>query len=105
MTSTPTPPHPRTAPSRDALLAVHDFPGEFIIKVFGPGPEQSDFNTRAAALAREVIRDEARITTRERVTPSGAKVCVTLEMHVLTVEEVEQVYARLYTLRDLLMIL
>ncbi len=104
MSSTP-PQRPRNAPSREALLAVHDFPGDFTIKAFGPGPEISDFNTRAAASARAVLQDEARITVRERLTPSGSKVCVTLEMHVHTVEEVEEVYDRLFALNDLLMIL
>jgi len=93
---------PRNAPSREALLAVHDFPGEFIIKAFGPG--HGDFVARASVCATAVIGAEA-VVTSERGTQSGRKICVTLTMQIPTVEHVEEIYERLFALNDLLLIL
>ncbi len=95
-------PSPRRAPSREALLAVHTFPGEFVIKAFGPG--SGDFSKRATACATTVI-GASNVVTSERATRSGRKICVTLTMQISVVEHVEEIYERLHRLNDLLLIL
>lgn len=92
----------RRAPSREMLLAVHRFPGPYVIKAFGPagGAFRASVVEHAHAAA-----DEARVVVHERATRSGDRVCVTVTLHAERVEEVEDVYSRLYTLPDLLLIL
>ena len=43
----------RKAPSREAMLAVHQFPGEYVIKAFGPG--HPDFHTAVVAAAHAEV--------------------------------------------------
>ncbi len=81
---------------------MHSFPGEFVIKAFGPG--RGDFHQRALACATEVV-GAAAVVTSTRGTASGRKICVTLTMQISTVEHVEEVYERLHGLDDLLLIL
>lgn len=92
----------RRAPSREAILAVHRFPGSYVLKAFGPaGP-----SFRASVVEHaHAVAGEARVAVHERSTRSGDRVCVTLTLHVDRVEDVEDMYARLYTLPDLLLIL
>ncbi len=93
---------PQKAPAREALLAVHKFPGEYVIKAFGPGGEA--FPAAATAIAHTTLSAE-RVHIQVRHTRSGGRLCVTLTMQVHTVEEVEQMYERLHTLDDLFLIL
>ena len=51
------------------------------------------------------VAGAAHVAVHERATRSGDRVCVTLTLHVERVEDVEDMYARLYTLPDLLLIL
>lgn len=95
-------PPARLAPSRDALLAVHQFPGEFIIKAFGPGTD--DFEARAVACARAELGAE-RVAFSSRDTRSGTRRCVTLTLQAEKVEQVEAVYERLHHLSELFLIL
>jgi putative lipoic acid-binding regulatory protein len=91
-----------TAPSREALLAVHRFPGEFVIKAFG----RCDGEFEAAAVAAATAELGAdRVGVRVRTTPSGTRQCVTLTLQAQSVEDVEAVYRRLYDLPDLFLIL
>ncbi len=92
----------RRAPSREAILAVHRFPGPYMIKAFGPaGPA-----FRASVVEHaHAVAGAAHVAVHERATRSGDRVCVTLTLHVERVEDVEDMYARLYTLPDLLLIL
>ena len=82
---------PRRAPSREAILAVHQFPGEFVIKAFGPGT--AGFHDAVVAAAHAEI------------AASGARRCVTLTLMAETVEQVEAVYERLYLVEQLFLIL
>lgn len=91
-----------TAPSREALLAVHKFPGEFIIKAFGKGGDEFE-SAAVAAATRDLGRD--RVDVQVRTTPSGTRQCVTLTLKADKVEDVEAVYHRLFALPDLQMIL
>lgn len=95
-------PRAQTAPSRELLLANHAFPGEYIIKAFGPGDPA--FATAVEASATAVI-DPSRVQVSQRSTRSGARVCVTLTLHVEQVEEVEAIYAEIHAIDSLLLIL
>ena len=68
---------PRRAPSREAILAVHQFPGEFVIKAFGPGT--AGFHDAVVAAAHAEIAAE-RVQVQVRSTASGARRCVTLTL-------------------------
>ncbi len=93
---------PRKAPARDALLAVHQFPGEYVIKAFGPGGDE--FQAAVVAAAHEEVHPE-RVAVATRVTNSGGRQCVTLTLHAHTVEEVEALYERLHKIETLQLIL
>lgn len=96
-------PEPQTkAPSRALLLANHAFPGEYIVKAFGPSTPQFRDGVRLAATA---VVGEDRADVSERASRHGAKVCITLRLNARTVEEVIEVYDRIYTVDDLAMIL
>ncbi|MCA9691149.1 MAG: DUF493 domain-containing protein [Myxococcales bacterium] len=92
----------RRSPSRAALEGAHSFPGEYVIKAFGPG--RGDFARRAQACAHAELH-EARVVVHERASRTGKQTCVTLTLQVTRVEEVERIYERLHDLHDLLLIL
>lgn len=99
--STFRPEETRRAPAREAILAAHRFPGEYTIKAFGPAVDS--FRAAAVGHAHTVV-GSARVAVSERVTRSGDRVCVTLTLQAERVEEVEEVYGRLYSLPDVLLI-
>ncbi len=91
----------RSAPARELLLANHDFPGEYLIKAFGParGGFRQDVEKAVGAVVGQ------RVAYSERVTRSGGRVCVTACLQVETVDEVVLVYERLHALEELKLIL
>jgi len=91
----------KRAPDRDLLLARHSFPGEYVVKAFGPG--RPEFAAAVEAVAVDVLG--TRYVARTRMSRHGNKSCVTLELQADTVDEVIDVYDRLYTIESLLMIL
>lgn len=93
---------PRKAPSREAMLAVHQFPGEYVIKAFGPGHDE--FHAAVVAAAHAELQP-VRVQAQARVTASGARQCVTLTLQAETVEQIEAVYERLHQLETLMLIL
>ncbi len=92
----------RKSPSREALLAVHQFPGEYVIKAFGPG--HAEFHTAVVAAVHAELHP-TRVLIQVRTTATNARQCVTLTLQAERVEEVEAVYERLHLLEDLLLIL
>jgi putative lipoic acid-binding regulatory protein len=90
------------APARELLLANHAFPGEYIVKAFGPGA--GEFREAVAAVAVAVV-GEARVVVSHRSTRSGAQICVTLTLHAETVDEVIEVYAGVHAVPGLMLIL
>lgn len=91
----------KRAPDRELLLAQHPFPGEYMIKAFGPsGPA---FVTAVEAAASSIVG--SRFVSRTRDSRQGNKICVTLELQAETVDEVIEVYERLYAIDSLLLIL
>jgi putative lipoic acid-binding regulatory protein len=99
--SPPRPEETRRAPAREAILAAHSFPGEYTIKAFGPAGEA--FRTAAVDTAHAVV-GPARVVVSERGTRSGDRVCLTFTLQAERVEEVEEVYVRLYSLPEVLLI-
>lgn len=94
-------PSTKRAPARELLEASHDFPGEYMIKAFGPA--SAEFRAAVDQAAREAVGD--RFTTRERVSSRGNSICVTLELHAHTVDEVVSAYERLHDVAELKLIL
>lgn len=92
----------QTAPARELILANHRFPGEYIVKAFGPG--SPEFRRLIRSCAVEVM-GEKRVATSERATRSGHKICITLKLAADTVEEVEQVYYRVCGVPGLMFLL
>lgn len=99
--STHRPDETRRAPAREAILAAHSFPGEYTIKAFGPADDA--FRTAAVDSAHGVV-GPARLAVSERMTRSGDRLCLTFTLDAESVEEVEEVYARLYSLPAVLLI-
>ena len=93
---------PRTAPARELLLANHAFPGVYTVKAFGPSTDEFRAGIEAAATA-VIGPDRAQVS--ERTSTKGRRVCITLDLNVDTVDEVLDVYARIYGVVDLKLVL
>lgn len=93
---------PSRAPSRELLLANHQFPGPYVVKAFGP--VAGDFTTEVVAAAVEVV-GESRADVQQRTSSKGNRVCVTLTVNAFSVDEVIDVYERLHEVPQLMMIL
>ncbi|MBL8944871.1 MAG: DUF493 family protein [Myxococcales bacterium] len=91
-----------SAPSRELLLATHAFPGEYIVKAFGPGTDE--FRAQVHAVAAAVV-GIARLQSTERATKSARRICITLVLAVDTVDEVIAVYHQIAGVDGLLMLL
>lgn len=92
----------QTAPSRELLLANHTFPCAYMIKAFGPN--DAVFKVGVLACASAVL-PESQFESHERVTKNGRQVCVTLTLSARSVEDIEAVYAGIYTITTLKFIL
>jgi len=90
------------APSRELLLASHAFPGEYILKAFGPGTD--GFRSAVHAVAAEIV-GETRVTSTERSTKSARRICITLILAAESVDDVIAVYRRVAVIPDLVMLL
>lgn len=91
----------KRAPDRELLLAQHEFPGEYVVKAFGPGTRA--FAQAIEACATAVVGDRAEV--HERMSRHGARMCVTLTLNVQTVDEVIGVYQRIHEVDELMLIL
>lgn len=89
------------APNRELLEASHEFPGEYLIKAFGPATEA--FRVEVHAAGREAVG--ARLELSERVSSKGNSICITLVLQAETVDEVILAYDRLHGVASLKMIL
>lgn len=93
---------PESAPSRELLLASHAFPGEYIVKAFGPGTDE--FRLAIHAVAAAVV-GAPRVRSSERSTRSARRICITLVLAVDTVDEVIGVYHQIASVDGLVMLL
>lgn len=89
------------APNRELLEASHSFPGEYLIKAFGPATQA--FRGAVDHAARGAVG--LRLTISERLSRKGNSICITLCLRVETVDEVILAYERLHDVPDLKMIL
>jgi putative lipoic acid-binding regulatory protein len=89
------------APNRALLEASHEFPGEYLIKAFGPATEQ--FRVAIHDAGRDAVG--ARLEISERVSSKGNSICITLALRAETVDEVIFAYERLHAVHGLKMIL
>ena len=92
----------KRAPDRDLLLSQHQFPGEYIIKAFGPGTQA--FTAAIRACANDVVGED-RAGIRERMSSRGRRMCVSVTLQAQSVDEVIGVYDRMHDVADLMMIL
>lgn len=92
----------KAAPDRDLLLQNHAFPGQYIIKAFGPA--ESTFETDAKRCATGVVGED-RVAAHTKFSSGGRRSCVTLTFQAQTVDEVISIYERLHELDSLLLIL
>lgn len=91
----------RRAPARELLEANHSFPGEYIIKAFGPA--QAEFREAVGHAARKAVG--TRVVFRERLSSKGNSLCITLELTAEHVDEVISTYERLHDVPGLKLIL
>ncbi|KIG12235.1 hypothetical protein DB30_01781 [Enhygromyxa salina] len=89
------------APSRELLAASHAFPGEYLIKAFGPATET--FRVAIQAAGQQAVG--ARLELSERVSSKGNSICITLCLQAESVDEVILAYERLHDVHGLRMIL
>ena len=92
----------RVAPSRELLLANHAFPGEYIVKAFGPKTETFRAAVHAGAIA---VVGRARVRIDERSSRHGRPICITLTLVAETVDEVIGVYQQMHGVPELMLIL
>jgi putative lipoic acid-binding regulatory protein len=90
------------APSVELLLATHVFPGEYIVKAFGPGDD--GFRAAVLAAAAAVVGVD-RIRSSERASRQGRKMCITVTVSAETVDDVVRVYDQIGLVPELLMLL
>lgn len=89
------------APARDLLEAAHQFPGEYIIKAFGPACDE--FRSGVGRAANAAVG--ARVELSERISSKGNSICITLTLAAETVDEVIFAYERLHAVPGLRLIL
>ena len=89
------------APRRELLEANHQFPGEYIIKAFGPAHEQFRVDIGEAVAAAV----GARVEVSERLSSKGNSICITLVLAAETVDEVIYAYERIHAVPGLRLIL
>ena len=92
---------PHQAPRRELLLASHDFPGQYVVKAFGPGG--GDFEVRMRAAVSTIVANE-RARFSSRTSSRGHKLCVTVHIHAENVDEVIAVYEEIHKIEELLLI-
>ena len=85
--------------ARDLLTSTHAFPGSYTIKAIGRSAEA--FVERVVAAAQMSLARAADVHYSVRSTPRGNHVAVTLELTVLSADEVLGVYEALRVVKGL----
>jgi putative lipoic acid-binding regulatory protein len=89
--------------SLELLRQTHDFPTQVMFKVIGEN--EPGFVARVVATVRDAIHGDEDPPFRTRETPQGRHISVTVEPHLTAAEQVLLVYARLRTVRGVVMLL
>jgi putative lipoic acid-binding regulatory protein len=85
--------------ARDLLDRTHLFPGSYTIKAIGAAVD--DFVGRTVGTAQGVLQRTADVRYTVRSTPDGNHVSVTLDLEVVSAEEVIQVYQALQVVKGM----
>ncbi len=88
---------------RELLESTHRFPGAYTIKAIGQAEE--GFVDRIVAAAQQGLERASDVQFSVRSTPQGAHVAVTLELSVLSADEVIAVYQALREVKGLKLLL
>lgn len=89
--------------SLELLRQTHDFPTCVMFKAIGEN--DPGFVARVVATVRDAIHEDEDPPFRTRETPNGRHVSVTIEPYLTAAEQVLLVYARLRTVRGVVMLL
>jgi putative lipoic acid-binding regulatory protein len=89
------------APARELIEAAHEFPGQYLIKAFGPATAL--FRSGIEQAGRSAVG--ARLELSERISSKGNSICITLTLTAQTVDEVILAYESLHDVPGLKMIL
>jgi putative lipoic acid-binding regulatory protein len=89
--------------ARELLESTHFFPGSYTIKAIGRS--RAAFVERVVQAARDGLTRSADVHYSVRTTPHGRHTAVTLELSVLTPEEVLAVYAAVRSVDGLTLLL
>lgn len=90
-------------PPLELLAATHQFPCRYLFKVIGR--DELEFSTRVLHAVREVVELSGEPTSSSRGTANGRHIAVTIELEMISAEQVLQVYARLHRLEGLVLLL
>ena len=85
----------------ELLNATHTFPCPFTIKVIGKADD--DFVTRVVESVTKTSGADEEVPHSTRTTPNGRHIAVTLEPHLDSAEQVLLVYARIQTVKGVVM--
>jgi uncharacterized protein len=89
-------------PSVELLEAQHRFPGPYMFKVIGKSDD--GFVARTVAAVRDELHASVDPPYTVRETPGKRHVSVTLEVRVLSAEQVQAVYRRILQLAGLVIL-
>lgn len=92
----------KTSPDPELLEANHSFPCSYIIKAFGP--EGGSFRVEIRdAVKRAALPGKCEI--HERLSSKGNRVCMTIEFHAESVQDVQRLYEKIHEVEELKLIL
>ncbi len=90
-------------PSIELLESVHQFPGDYQIKVIGSA--ERDFADRVLSAVRDVLPAASDLDHSIRSTKGGRHVALTLDITVQTPEQVRAIYSRIQQVEGLTLLL
>lgn len=91
------------SPERQLLEAVHEFPGNYTLKAFGP--HEQEFVDGITAAAEGVHVGDAPVEVSARASAQGNHVCVTVTIRVDSADGVFALYAAVREVGGLRMLL
>lgn len=93
----------RGIPSIESLEGVHDFPGRYTFKAFGPAEQH--FVDAARHALDEATGGVGEPNVSARLSAQGNYMCVTMDVFVSSAEQVRAIYLQLSHLDGLRMLL
>lgn len=90
-------------PTVESLQNVHDFPGRYTFKAFGPAEQHFVDEARSVVVQATAGRGDEVLSAR--LSKQGRYMCVTLDVFVQSPEQVRAIYVELSHLEGLRMLL